>query len=130
MQTQKSGPGLARYLQYQEEKYQEENAGKDCSHLRLSDDLQEVEADEMDNATDEEESEGSDQAIEEATNLIKHEHEQRNRRRAKGTRIRTGGFRGRSSPFRDRGSRALHAHFAVNSCLFRGDFAVNFRSFG
>ena len=78
----KSGPDLMRYLQYQEE-----NARKDCSDLQLSDDLQEVEADEMDNATDEEESEGSDQEIEEATKLIKHQHEQRNRRRAKGTRI-------------------------------------------
>ena len=51
----KSGPDLVRYLQYQEE-----NARKDCSDLQLSDDLQEVEADEMDDATEEEESEGSD----------------------------------------------------------------------
>ena len=61
----KSGPELVRYLQYQEE-----NAGKDCSDLQLSDDLQEVEADEINNATDEEESEGSDQEIVEATTRI------------------------------------------------------------
>ena len=76
----KSGPDLVRCLQYQEE-----NAGKDCSDLQLSDDLQEVEADEINNATDEEESEGSDQEIVEVTTRIKYQHEQRNRRRATGT---------------------------------------------
>ena len=35
-------------------------------------------------------------------------------------RVRTGGFRDRSSPLRDRGSWALCAHFAVTSCPFRG----------
>ena len=76
----KSGPELVRYLQYQEE-----NARKDCSDLQLSDDLQEVEADEINNATDEEESEGSDQEIVEVTTRIKYQHEQCNRRRATGT---------------------------------------------